>query len=194
MDVNEVKQAVAAFKTKYKAFPGDFAEATIRWPSGSTTNGNGDGKLLDATECFAAWQHLALAGMYPGSYDGVPGQATIGKNVPGTAIDDTYFNFWQHTSVNEIYGRNDISLNFNGVIGAWGGALTGVQAYKFDKKYDDAIASNGTIYGAKDYDHSWQDNVCTLGANIYNSDVSGTEILYNPEYDQRHCWMFFWFD
>lgn len=198
VEVNEVKQAVATFKMKYKAFPGDFAEATVRWPSGGAANGNGDGSVYGETEGLAAWQHLALAGMYPGSYNGTyPGGLNppiIGQNVPGTAIDGTWFNLWQHTGVNAIYGRGDISLNFNGGSSLWGGALTGVQAYKFDKKYDDAIASKGTIYGAKDFDHSWQNNVCTSGVNVYNSDVSGTEILYNQEYDQRHCWMFFWFN
>lgn len=58
--------AVNAYQDKFRALPGDDAQAAFHAP-GATGNGNGDGQI---TEYQLAPQHLALAGFITGSYNG----------------------------------------------------------------------------------------------------------------------------
>lgn len=93
--------AIGSFRDKYFAIPGDMANATQFWGTGTcpgtsatpstgtaTCNGNGNGQITilatgtDAygntygNEVFRAWHHLANAGLIEGSYWGVPNSAT----------------------------------------------------------------------------------------------------------------------
>jgi prepilin-type N-terminal cleavage/methylation domain-containing protein len=94
-DVEKFNAAVSTFRGKYDCLPGDCANATtflapgdtsncpINNPlnPGTTCNGNGDsmigGRVTNMFEASMAhseyallWQHLALAGLIPGSYKG----------------------------------------------------------------------------------------------------------------------------
>lgn len=106
-------QAITTFQDKYKALPGDFAEATNLWgaahaaaatckTTASTTekktcNGDGDGAIAaqsdyasDYYEQFRAWQHLANAGFVEGSFTGTATsgtyQYTIGTNIAASRL------------------------------------------------------------------------------------------------------------
>ncbi len=108
----QYRTAVASFRDKYFALPGDMTNATNFWgPAANcpgtnadttaavvaTCNGNGDDVLrpnaVTANEWFRFWQHLANAGMVEGSYIGVADRAsyngeaaTIGWNVPASKL------------------------------------------------------------------------------------------------------------
>ncbi len=102
-----------AFRDKYFAIPGDFADATRFWGRLSTTScttnsgaalaspgacdGNANGTITGggaagaSTEVMQFWRHLANAGLIEGSYAGVNGAAgandsTIGVNIPGSKL------------------------------------------------------------------------------------------------------------
>ncbi len=89
-EFNRYNTAFLAFRDKYFALPGDFANATSIWgtdpggcpgtsatttgPGSATCNGNGDGMIngLTANDLYRSWQHLADAGLIEGQYTGVP--------------------------------------------------------------------------------------------------------------------------
>jgi len=64
--IQSLQAAVNAYQDRYRALPGDDIMATTHVP-GATGNGNGDGQI---TEYQLAPQHLALAGLITGSYNG----------------------------------------------------------------------------------------------------------------------------
>ena len=81
--------AFLAFRDKYFALPGDFANATGIWgtdpggcpgtsataptPGSATCNGNGDGMInaQTANDFYRSWQQLADAGLIEGQFTGV---------------------------------------------------------------------------------------------------------------------------
>ncbi len=115
-DVDKIRAAINTFKEKYNCLPGDCANATDFFgtasggcPSGArsgteTCNGNGDGDInLGAVyttdysvagniELFLFWQHLANAGLWPGTYTGVSVggnygcSAIVGVNIPASQL------------------------------------------------------------------------------------------------------------
>lgn len=71
-----IKAAYFGFQDRYRALPGDYAQATINI-NGATRNGNGNGQVeLAATpvngsapeEYILAWEHLSRSGFINGSY------------------------------------------------------------------------------------------------------------------------------
>jgi prepilin-type N-terminal cleavage/methylation domain-containing protein len=61
-----LQAAVNAYQDKFRALPGDDAQATSHVP-GASGNGNGDGQIA---EYQLAPQHLALGGFITGSFNG----------------------------------------------------------------------------------------------------------------------------
>ena len=111
--------AIATFKEKYGALPGDLATATNYWgtnPTGcppgydavkrtETCNGNGDGNLstwdwtwVDFYGQFTAWQHLADAGLIPGQFVGASSSGvqgvTLGMNAPKARLPNSGWSFY----------------------------------------------------------------------------------------------------
>src|SRR5215216_4335266 len=66
-----VKAAYFGFLDRYRALPGDYADAQTNI-SGTTGKGNGNGQIEGGTtapiESILAWEHLAKAGFINGSY------------------------------------------------------------------------------------------------------------------------------
>jgi prepilin-type N-terminal cleavage/methylation domain-containing protein len=73
-----IKAAYFGFLDRYRALPGDYAQATNNVPNvaagpcgvaGSLGNGNGNGSITTAgSENILVWEHLARAGFINGSY------------------------------------------------------------------------------------------------------------------------------
>ena len=71
-----IKAAYFGFQDRYRALPGDYAQATVNI-NGATRNGNGNGQIEPAAapvngsapeEHILAWEHLSRAGFINGSY------------------------------------------------------------------------------------------------------------------------------
>lgn len=120
--------AINAFRTQYKAIPGDMRNATRFWgaqhathatcivtPSNSqaTCNGDGNGQVGagsnvgDAnSERFRAWQQLASAGLISGTFTGVAGSAGSIQAIPGTNAPES-----RKTGAGWSFQFNDLLTN-----------------------------------------------------------------------------------
>jgi len=81
-DFNGVTVAITSYQDRYRALPGDDANATTRWTVQAPGKGNGDGTIAgkynandtsgtggapaDGKESNLFWQHLRIAGFVPG--------------------------------------------------------------------------------------------------------------------------------
>jgi prepilin-type N-terminal cleavage/methylation domain-containing protein len=133
--------------------------------SGTTTcDGNGDGFIGSLAspgtrhEWFRAWQHLANAKLIEGSYTGTSASAAsadtvVGVNVPETGISGVGFTvmyFVQTTDNGSWFGDPNYGNFFS--IGASSTTvetrtpfLSPKEAFLIDQKFDDGLASSGTL-------------------------------------------------
>jgi prepilin-type N-terminal cleavage/methylation domain-containing protein len=186
-DLRKFVTAVNVFQNKYEALPGDISNATYYWgAAGTPTNtwagcyskvgtgtqtcdGNGNGQIFESdgyTEMYRAWQHLALAGLIEGSYNGVNAypdgtlpNCVAGTNCPkgplnNTGYDITYlagvpsaepFGYWPPLNDGHV-------ILFGGACPAntlcWTAgnpALTPDEMLGLDQKYDDGRPYTGSI-------------------------------------------------
>jgi prepilin-type N-terminal cleavage/methylation domain-containing protein len=90
-----------AFELEYNAMPGDISNASQYWSgcvdaTNNPCNGNNDKKLSDdgtSAEIIRYWQHLSLAGLIDGNYDGqiVPSRFRLGINSPKGHLDNSIY-------------------------------------------------------------------------------------------------------
>ena len=111
-ELQNYQTAVAIFKEKYTALPGDMANATSYWgradtgafsgqcaapdtdtgTAPQTCNGDGSGKVRDngaagkTNEMFRFWQQLANEGLIAGKYTGVAGSGGVFHSILGTNV------------------------------------------------------------------------------------------------------------
>jgi prepilin-type N-terminal cleavage/methylation domain-containing protein len=79
-----VKAAFFGFEDRYRAVPGDYAQADVNVNCGTTPclNGNGNGRIDAGTsgaihEEILAWQHLTASGLLLGSYTMANSSVTV---------------------------------------------------------------------------------------------------------------------
>ncbi|MBK9126330.1 MAG: prepilin-type N-terminal cleavage/methylation domain-containing protein [Phycisphaerales bacterium] len=80
--LRETETAVAGFRARFNALPGDFRAATRYWPATGAVDGDGDTRITGgyasastppsttSFECYNAWHHLALAELLTGQWIG----------------------------------------------------------------------------------------------------------------------------
>lgn len=153
-EVSSFRQAIQLFKHQYGSIPGDISNATDFWPN--TTNGNGNQSYRNGREFFAegykAWQHLSLAGLIPGKYDGIKrgNRAIIGKNVPRSKLSGGGYSLIYDNRMNS----SRAPLNKNMIrLGAehphWNtsyGLISPSEAMSIDVKIDDGKPDRGAAY------------------------------------------------
>lgn len=173
-------QAVKEFQDKYHALPGDMVGAAAIWGTDTagcpgTTNmvvktgtcdGDGNGHIGDSTvsgvlsattEWFRAWQQLADAGFFPGSYTGVKGastnETTPGVNVPAGQLKDSsmVINYLLNTTTStslwgDQYGHV-LGIGSYDATTAYpdGPVLTSLEAVDADGKIDDGLPGTGKV-------------------------------------------------
>ncbi len=162
-DYNKYTTAANTFKLKYNAFPGDISNATSYWgtasggcPNGAgtgtqTCNGDFDGFMENHNETYRAWQHLALAGLIPGTYSGTHsgGGSVLGTNTPESRIKAAGWGWYYSAGPWGI----TIPLRNNMVFGAATASdapvtcsvLTPAEAMSIDTKMDDGKPSVGNM-------------------------------------------------
>ena len=180
-DIEKFNTAANTFRGKYDCIPGDCATATNYFPAVSggctgggvpsvsaTCNGNGNGVVDDTgfagnsgyAETLLFWQHLALAGLIPGSYTG---NSYYPPAVPSSRISGTCYSmtnpangilapytFSAATSAPNVFTFGspiEPDNNWNsGSMCMWGyGAIGTADAYGLDLKIDDGHPDTGTV-------------------------------------------------
>ena len=164
--------AVATFKDKNFAIPGDMSNATDFWleahatpatckttDSGgaATCNGDGDGQVDSPTgsdETFRFWQHLANAGLIEGSFTGVAesggaNHTTGGVNAPAGKLGSTAWRATHRTPVagqfNRDYGNTLYVGKHVSNTAPYGVVLTPEEMWGIDTKVDEACLLEGVL-------------------------------------------------
>lgn len=156
-NVDKVKVAVNSFKLQYNGLPGDINNASSYW-GGAANPGNFDGRIqshLGATsgdiqnnESFAAWQHLALAGLIQGSYTGVNGAGpVIGGNVPESGYGNKTTMWFTTTDLWSTYPMTSTKLIVGGTASnGWTDyRINIIDASNLDTKIDDGLPYSGNM-------------------------------------------------
>lgn len=176
-DIGTITSGVAQFKTLYSnTLPGDSALAVASF-GGGTSNGNGDNDLDTGTpnEELFFWQHLQLAGLITGTYDGTTSGA--GGQM---ATQQKYGYYFAHKATG---GRLYIQVS---KVGGYG-LFTTKEASDFDIKYDDGSPSfvnptttTATISAADGTGETAGNCVTVAATNIYTkTNLNGTPCVLN---------------
>jgi prepilin-type N-terminal cleavage/methylation domain-containing protein len=191
-----VQGALNAFRMQYNGFPGDFNNGFAYWGQNcastvSKCNGNGDRKITIAgndpeeLEGYRFWQHLNLAGMYPGAFTGVGNgngteatTGTVNVNIPASKM--------KGMGMTVVYESPDAhyttETTHTGNILMYGGQVAGsianktefsaADAYQMDSKADDGDPLVGHVLSigtAGNGDADCVDN--SVEPNMYNLDA-----------------------
>lgn len=141
-EVQNIKQAVDTFESKYQSLPGDMPDIN-NFFSGQF---NGDGNAFinynwgSFAEEYAVWAHLGAASLIDGEYEGMP------WSLPESPVDNGFFRLSHQTNV---YGIDGHMLSLNGIDSgsplAHHAILTPQEAASIDEKMDDGEADQGRI-------------------------------------------------
>jgi prepilin-type N-terminal cleavage/methylation domain-containing protein len=165
---SQIQIAMNTFKLEYDAVPGDFNNGFSYWGADcgvlASCNGDGNKSILSAAgdtgEAYMAWQHLSLAGLFPGAF--VPGNAlvgVIGINIPaskfgGTGITLMYDEDGAAATAATAGDNNTVGRNVQHNVILFGGTTAGIangttftvpQAKGIDTKADDGDPDSGAL-------------------------------------------------
>jgi prepilin-type N-terminal cleavage/methylation domain-containing protein len=146
-DFNGLTVAMNSYQDRYRALPGDDANATTRWTVQAPGKGNGDGVIAgkykdndtggtggapaDGKESNLFWQHLRIAGFVPGLTSGT-GSGTPPQNAVGGIVGVE----------SAVVGTN--GLGFTGLI-ICSSNLPDKVAIAVDTQADDGTSAGGQI-------------------------------------------------
>lgn len=135
-DITALTQATQQFKASYGGLPGDLWNATTKFGTANTTNGNGNGLIDTSGEQLLAFQHLALAGLIKGNYPSTWSATTM---MPGPITGSAYyFGVLNNAPAVTFAGIGTSQTNQVAI-------LTPGDMYKIDQKYDDGLPNSGKI-------------------------------------------------
>ncbi len=138
-ELREYHNAFFAFRDRFDALPGDFAEADIRLDGmDANDNGNGNGQIEPSAECddavdesCLAWQHLRAAGMIGGNPNDDAADAS-----PGHAYGGSVASFFTGTEGNGSFGHKIAVEDVPAEV-----------ARRLDREVDDDLCNNGRVAG-----------------------------------------------
>lgn len=151
--VDGITAAWFSFQDRYRAFPGDYTQASVNLP-GAPTNGDGNGLVGDAAgvdspaERAMVWVHLQSAGYITGGYD--DNKATVAQpdeyGCPVSICPDNGFG----AGMNLNYGvvRDAGGTNAHELITGRGIPVEVIA--ELDRKVDDGEPSTGAMQLGKD--------------------------------------------
>jgi len=153
--IQSIKTAINTFNLQFDQIPGDFDLADKYW-NGAIDNGNKDGQVLWDGEHLDFWEHLTLAGVMPGNFEGSNGgnwmTPLTNLNSPFAKMDGGTYGFIQPNVIaGIIFGpaqATEHALSFGKIALGWtntGGILSVSEAVAIDTKLDDGIANVGKI-------------------------------------------------
>jgi hypothetical protein len=170
--VSSFSTAIEKFEQEYGALPGDIANVE-KLPGAS--GGNGNGAIDSDDEALYVWNHLSIAGLVDGSYNGLDTNL-IGVGVPASDIEGVGYNIKQPESISygnvsaqaiviELAGFNN-SSNDNNL-----SALTPEDAKAIDEKADDGNPTTGYILAE---DGKNQTGQCVDGTDYNLTNISAS--------------------
>ncbi len=212
-DAQRYIAATNTFAQKYNALPGDMPNATSYWgaqsscPTGYgsppavgtlTCNGDGNGMVYawssavssgtNYAEEFTYWQHLAIAGMIPGTYTAAAGPTLWIDSVPGVNIPAGRLNgmgigiIYLGDNAPAFFSRGTMHVYFLGgrEVGMYpaNAILTTDEAQSFDSKYDDGSPATGNVFTFSSGSGWGNTSGCTTNngtANVYNVAMPGIQ-------------------
>lgn len=150
-EFKEYEIAANNFKDKYAYWPGDFPDADEVWSQVNSNGhvGNGNGEIFVYStfdERLYFWEHLMLADMIAGSYDGT-GNSWPDKKDLGDMSRFEVMSQYIATSDARAYEHSGNALVLQAVT-----ELGGADAYFIDKKLDDGYPEKGKLV-VHDYDY-----------------------------------------
>lgn len=194
-EISSYGEAVEDFKLKYRAFPGDMANAENFWgtyhvtdnPTG-TINGNGNEQISTAGETFRAWHHLSIsesiAGNYTGLDNGTPDWEP-GINTPASGLEPRQYLMGYTGDIFDTAG-NLIQLTQNASSNGYSASITPADAYLIDKKIDDGAASTGDIFAIRGSDFTGSAGACV------DDDFTAASASYILTDDSVSCRLILW--
>lgn len=193
---NQVKgfqTAIYAFKLQYHSLPGDFPQATQYWDD--TEDGNGNSIIEEVgwspgNEGTRAWQHLVLAEILPGGYQGV-GTQKEGANIPASKLDGGGFYFRSRPKDLLHSGIDKPFIEWGGcqeenVQECHGGIITPDEAAMLDRKMDDGYATTGAVFGY----HGYPENQYPHCSGSWTSPKGSVDYQFGQK--DKDCRMDFW--
>jgi prepilin-type N-terminal cleavage/methylation domain-containing protein len=143
-----IKAAYFGFLDRYRALPGDYAQATTNISGVSTVaacgtsgNGNGDGQILATTnEHILAWDHLSKSGFINGSYtcNGTTLSAATNPTNPYGQYLELVYTAGYNVSTGTASTRHALRT---------GGNVASDMLAEIDRKVDDGNPGQGSYRG-----------------------------------------------
>lgn len=188
-DYSRYLAATHSFRDKYFALPGDMANATSFWTTG-TANGNGNGQIQTGSgasvtgEIYQFWTQLTLAGLIEGTYTGLAGSGgalhmVIGTNIPKAKLSNAGWGLREFNAT--IAGDGSVP---DGAYGHWlqlgnqsapndnaSAVLKPEEAWNIDTKIDDGQPMIGAVVARS----AFTGNICSTAAN--SAALSATYLL-----------------
>ncbi len=133
--------AVIAFQDRYKALPGDYAEAHLMIPCvPACPSGNGNGRVEDTTtpsESILAWAHMSGAGLLNGNFTATSSTTTVTpenapRNATGGFLQIAFDNKWGYSA--NPARRHNIKTGNNVAVEILA---------EVDRKIDDGLPASG---------------------------------------------------
>lgn len=193
-EFEKYETAINSFRGKYRGYPGDYRKAVIHLGA-TTADGNGNGKVEDASvgppyEFMLVWEHLALAGMVGGDFDGST-PPVLGVNTPASKAFENggYSFFFESVPVYQDKQGHMLEIGGAGIAQYQDGPLLSPEdAYRLDVMMDDGAADSGRIWALNGWPQATYSN-CVSG------DVNAAKpVTYTLASTDRHCTVYFWYD
>lgn len=154
--IQKYDQAVAAFRTKYQALPGDVRETVNQKLSAENTDGDNNGiitnRAMELTqtngEISNFWLHLSKSKMLDETYDGAENELVrFGKTFPISKLGESAGIIVFGAEEKNFY---HIGFKFSNIDRLFTGnrSLTAKDALYFDKKIDDSNPMKGRVTAA----------------------------------------------
>ncbi len=169
-----VKAAFFGFLDRYRAYPGDYGQATINIPGCATCqNGNNDGQILTngaIIESIAVWEHLSKAGFINGSY------IYAATETNSSAPTNPYGRYLQMIYDNVYDGAPTTRHNLK-----TGNQIPSDLLAEVDRKADDGIATGGSFRFSAYKGETGAGGTAPTPANCYDTVGAGAWDAASPD-------------
>ncbi len=172
---NAIKAAFYSFQDRYRAIPGDFANAKNTIPG--TSNGDGNGRVNTNDERGQFWRHLSAAGFITGNFDG----GAQGNNLkcpstrcPTNAYGAPMMFSWGNMAAGTRQQSHQLRT---------GRSIPVNVLAEVDRKVDDGVPRNGSFQN----DRQAKNSTCATGSGAKSSYRLTTS---NPEADCGGVYIF----